>query len=68
MTWLMSPCTTSTESTTFKTVTFLRKNQPNTAPVKNAVSVNPGKYAPTGNKIAETTSPIAPTNPPATGP
>ena len=36
---------------------FLYKNSPYTSPINPADTVNPGKYAPNGNKIAPIKSP-----------
>ena len=48
--------------------TFLEKNIPKITPSNAFVSVNPGKYAPIGNKIAPIKSERAPTAAPANGP
>ena len=64
----MIPCIINTQKSTLKNEAFFFRNKPYKTPARNAVSVKPGKYAPTGNKNAEITSPIAATIPPATGP
>jgi hypothetical protein len=47
---------------------LLCKKYPYVNPIKKAVSVKPGKYAPVGNKIAPKISHIAEDIPPINGP
>ena len=46
-------------STLVKVTSLLCKNIPYTAPVKNALSVNPGKGVPVVSRVIIMTSPIA---------